>query len=58
MAVSDQPPADHDYLDDPTFDDDEGDDGEECGRWNNGRLDQQCTLAGTEWCDWICPYSR
>lgn len=44
------------------FDDDddelcEFDAGEECGRWINGRLGQYCTLAGTEQCDWECPYS-
>lgn len=30
--------------------------GEECGRWVNGRLGKQCSLAGTEFCDWECPY--
>lgn len=43
------------------FDDDvpedEFDPGEECGRWINGRLDKSCMLAGTEFCDWECPYS-
>ena len=28
---------------------------EDCGRWLNGRLDQSCRLAGTEFCDWDCP---
>jgi len=28
---------------------------EECGRWVNGRLSNQCRIAGTEWCDWDCP---
>jgi hypothetical protein len=32
--------------------------GEECGRWINGRLGKYCGKAGTEECDWICPYSR
>lgn len=39
-------------------DDDEDEDydaAEECGRWRNGKLDIQCSLAGTEWCDWECP---
>lgn len=27
----------------------------ECGRWTNARLQFQCRLAGTEWCDWDCP---
>jgi hypothetical protein len=35
---------------------DEYDPGEECGRWDNGRLDKLCQSAGTEFCDWICPY--
>lgn len=30
--------------------------GEECGRWRNGRLGQYCTRAGTEECDFECPY--
>jgi hypothetical protein len=43
---------------DPDDDDFEEDDdpGAECGRWNNGRLTRQCRLAGSEWCDWDCPY--
>lgn len=32
--------------------------GEECGRWINGRLGRYCTKAGSEECDWECPYSR
>jgi hypothetical protein len=32
--------------------------GEECGRWRNGRLDKHCTKAGSEECDFECPYSR
>jgi hypothetical protein len=41
-----------DYHDD----DDEISDGEaDCGRWSNGRLEHQCSQAGTEWCDWECP---
>lgn len=32
--------------------------GEECGRWSNGRLGQQCSKAGSEECDFECPYSR
>ena len=42
-------------------DDDDGyDPGEECGRWINGRLGRyyDCRLAGTEFCDWECPYAR
>lgn len=30
---------------------------EECGRWDNGRLTNQCTKAGSEECDWVCPLS-
>lgn len=30
--------------------------GTECGRWRNGRLDGYCLLAGTEYCDFDCPY--
>lgn len=44
-----------DEIDEDAFVDDEEDDGDECGRWNNGRLTRQCRLAGTEWCDWSCP---
>lgn len=51
--------GDLEYCDaDDAADEDEFDPGEECGRWNNGRLGKQCRLAGTEWCDWECPYSR
>jgi len=28
---------------------------EDCGRWVNGKLSPQCSLAGTEDCDWECP---
>ncbi len=34
------------------------DPGEECGRWRNGRLSDHCLKAGSEECDWECPYSR
>lgn len=27
-----------------------------CGRWRNGRLVNHCTMAGTEECDFECPY--
>lgn len=30
--------------------------GEECGRWSNGRLLRYCAKAGTEECDFECPY--
>lgn len=42
-------------LDDDDFDDDdEGFDEMNCGKVPGGG----CLLAGTEWCDWSCPYSR
>jgi hypothetical protein len=27
-----------------------------CGRWKNGQLEQLCTLAETEFCDYECPH--
>ncbi len=35
--------------------DEDGDcfDGSDCGRFHDGT----CSLAGTEYCDWDCPYS-
>jgi hypothetical protein len=30
--------------------------GEECGRWMNGRLSHSCSKAGSEECDFECPY--
>lgn len=38
------------------FDDDGPHPGEECGRWRNGRLSRYCAKAGTEECDFECPY--
>jgi hypothetical protein len=32
--------------------------GMDCGRWNNGRLMASCTKAGSEECDFECPYRR
>ena len=32
--------------------------GAECGRWRNGRLSDSCTKAGSEECDFECPYNR
>jgi hypothetical protein len=46
----------------PWDDHDESDDsedfdlGEECGRWSNGRLTKWCTKAGSEECEFECPY--
>ena len=31
-------------------------DGDECGRWDNGRLTSRCAKAGSEECDFECPY--
>lgn len=28
---------------------------EDCGRWYDGKLNYQCTKAGSEECDWDCP---
>lgn len=32
--------------------------GAECGRWRNGRLSDSCMKAGSEECDFECPYGR
>lgn len=47
-----------DEIDADQFDDDEDgpEPGDECGRWRNGRLARYCTKAGTEECDFECPY--
>ena len=42
--VYDEPPSDRDIA------------AEECGRWRNGRLTRNCTKAGSEDCDFLCPY--
>src|SRR5580693_8263066 len=39
-----------------TDDDDGPEPGDECGRWSNGRLGQYCAKAGSEECDFECPY--
>ena len=45
---------DHDEPDDEDYDLYEV----ECGAWFNGKFDfYHCQLAGTEDCDWECPYS-
>jgi hypothetical protein len=43
---------DEDYY----SEEDEYDPGDDCGRWDNGRLSKYCSLAGTEFCDFECPY--
>jgi len=30
--------------------------GDECGRWNNGKLMPYCAKAGSEECEWECPF--
>jgi hypothetical protein len=45
------------HLDDDDQPEPEYDPGEDCGRWINGSLGRLCTSAGTEFCDWECPYS-
>lgn len=57
MTPNDQ--SDLDYLEfpdgfDPEWDEDEL--GDACGRWDNGRLTRFCSMAGTEFCDFDCPY--
>ena len=56
--MSTTPPDWFDYADDLDQDDDEdgGDPGEECGRWINGHLTSSCTKAGSEECEFECPY--
>lgn len=46
---------DFDAYEEP-YDEDDYNPGEDCGRWRNGRLDGYCLLAGTELCDFECPY--
>lgn len=46
-----------DYEED-NYDEDGPEPGDECGRWNNGKLMQYCTKAGSEECDFECQYSR
>lgn len=48
---------------DDEYDPDDYDPGEECGRWDQGAKGGMlpyyyCRQAGTEFCDWECPYSR
>lgn len=51
------PSVGDDFYYDETGDGLEDEDpGDECGRWDNGKLGGSCSLAGTEWCDFECPY--
>lgn len=43
-------------MESSAMDDDGPEPGEECGRWRNGRLSQYCLKAGSEECDFECPY--
>lgn len=59
--VNDEAQAELDAMDDGYYDfddcdDDDYDPGEDCGRWRNGVLVHDCLNAGSEWCDWECPY--
>jgi hypothetical protein len=50
-------PEDYEYDEtSDDFDEDGYDPGEECGRWDNGRLTYSCSKAGSEECDWECPH--
>jgi hypothetical protein len=49
------PPDGYDYLDDLDLEPDEDEDGfDDCGLRANGT----CSLAGTEYCDWDCTFTR
>lgn len=56
--MSDAPEYDNDYDDYEEELSEEDAAAQECGRWRNGNLVKQCLKAGSEECDWICPYSR
>lgn len=43
-----------DWYPDDDLPDDEDDLYDECGM----RPDGQCSMAGSEWCDWSCPVQR
>lgn len=38
------------------FFEEEDDRGADCGRWINSSLGHWCAMAGTEFCDFECPY--
>lgn len=49
-------PEDEDDHWDPLWDEDEDDD--DLAELSCGELPEGgCSLAGTEWCDWSCPFS-
>lgn len=56
MSHDPQSPSDAADFEDDDFE--EMEDEFECGAWFNGKFDYSaCQLAGTEDCDWECPYS-
>lgn len=58
MSHDPQSPTDAADFDDDECDYEDEDDEFECGAWFNGKFDYyHCQLAGTEDCDWECPYS-
>ena len=63
MSASDLHPEVEFYDECYEREEDEYDPGEDCGRWDQnakgGMLPYYwCRLAGTEFCDWECPFSR
>lgn len=55
MAEPYEPQAGIDY--DFDFDDESEDEAHDaCGRWMNGKFTRSCSQAGTEYCDFECPY--
>ena len=60
-VVADPEKAETDQWDDKAreiADNDGPEPGEECGRWSNGRLTRYCAKAGSEECEFECPYRR
>lgn len=58
MSHDPKSPTDAADLDDDNEYDIEEEDEFDCGAWFFGKFDYyNCTLAGTEDCDWECPYS-
>jgi hypothetical protein len=47
--------SDRDVDDDHDWVEDDEEDGQDCGRWYDGKLNYQCLKAGSEECDWHCP---
>ncbi len=55
FVMSDYEPY-HDYEPDADFSD-ELDTGDGCGRWNDGKLGEQCYFANKAFCIWLCPHN-